>query len=550
MLQELHISNYALIEELHIEYYNGFNIITGETGAGKSIILGALGLIMGQRADLSVLRNKQVKCTVEAIFNIQNLNLENLFDENDIDYEEQTILRREINPKGKSRVFINDTPVTLKVLQEVSSHLIDIHSQHQNLSLSDNSFQLGMVDLLAGNADRLKEYQDLFKTYQKQNKQLQELIAYANKTKDDLDYVQFQFNQLNEAHLKENEQEELEREQSTLEHAEEIKSTFGNFSSDMFQDEQGMLARLKEQLVRFKKMANIVPLAKDLAERLDSTYLELKDISEECASLAEGVEYNPDRVNNIAERLDLLYSLQQKFKVESVLNLIELRNEFENKIGQITSFDDEIATQESKVKQLLAQLEAAADEISSQRLAIAPVIEERIEETLHKLGMLNARFKLLFKKLDVACDTGIDDLLFTFAGNKNGELQDVSKVASGGEISRVMLAVKSLIAKSKMLPTIVFDEIDTGISGEVAVKMGDILKELSANVQILNITHLPQIAGKGTHHFKVYKYDEGEYTFTSIRELSNDERVDELALMLAGESATETARQAARELLG
>lgn len=549
MLQELHISNYALIEELHIKYHNGFNIITGETGAGKSIILGALGLIMGQRADLSVLRNKETKCTVEAIFSVESLMLEELFEANDIDYEEQTILRREISPKGKSRAFINDTPVTLKVLQELSSCLIDIHSQHQNLSLGDNSFQLALVDLVAKNASVLSRYKEKFKAYQKKNKELQDLIAQAEKTKGDLDYVQFQYNQLDEAQLKDDEQEQLEQEQATLEHAEEIKLTFGNFSEEMYRDEVGVLARLKEHLARMKKMAELVPSAKELAERLDSSYLELKDINEECASLADEVEYNPTRVDEIAERLDLIYSLQQKFRVDSVSALIELCHEFEAKIGQITSFDDDIALLEREVNASQEELAAIAEEISLKRLAAAPLISQDIEEVLHRLGMLNACFELQFKRLEQLSNTGIDAISFAFAGNKNGELQEVSKVASGGEISRVMLAVKSLIAKNKSLPTIVFDEIDTGISGEVAVKMGDILKDLAAHVQILNITHLPQIAGKGSHHFKVYKYDEGEQTFTSIRELTAEERVNELALMLAGESASETARQAARELL-
>ncbi|MFV0553086.1 MAG: DNA repair protein RecN [Mangrovibacterium sp.] len=549
MLQELHISNYALIEELHINYHQGFNIITGETGAGKSIILGALGLIMGQRADLSVLRHADQKCTVEAIFDVQSLQLEELFEENELDYEAQAIIRREITANGKSRAFINDTPVTLKVLQEVASRLIDIHSQHQNLSLSDNSFQLNLVDLVAGNASLLTIYADKYKNYQRQSRALQDLIARAEQSKGDLDYVQFQFNQLADAQLQAEEQEELEQEQSTLEHAEDIKSTFGGFAEDMEQDEFGLLARLKGHLAQFHKMAEVVPASKELAARLESCYLELKDINDECNALAEGVEYNPERVNAIAERLDLIYSLQQKFKVDSVADLMVRRDEFEKQLSDISSFDEDIEALQAQVQDSLAELHDLAEQISTKRLMAAPSIEENIESVLHRLGMLNASFKLRFAKLETIGNTGIDALQFTFAGNKSSELQDVAKVASGGEISRVMLAVKSLIAQNKCLPTIVFDEIDTGISGEVAVKMGDILKELSANVQILNITHLPQIAGKGTHHFKVYKYDEGDHTFTSIRELTAEERVNELALMLAGDSASETARNAARELM-
>lgn len=549
MLQELHIANYALIEELHIKYYPGFNIITGETGAGKSIMLGALGLIMGQRADLSVLRQKETKCTVEALFSVEALHLQALFDEYDVDYEAQTILRREITASGKSRAFINDTPVTLKVLQEISAQLIDIHSQHQNLSLSDNSFQLNLVDLVAGNKKLLLGYEELFKNYQKQARALQELKARAEQTKGDLDYVQFQFSQLEEAKLQENEQEELEQEQSTLEYAEDIKSTFGNFSEEMHQDEIGLLSRMKEHLSRFEKMADVVPAAKELAERLESSYLELKDINEECAALAERVEYNPQRVTAIADRLNLIYSLQQKFKVDSVSALLALQQEFESRIGQISSFDEDIAAGQAEMETLLSNLQHVAKEISAKRLQAAPAIEQSIAQVLHQLGMPNARFKLQFKQLDAPSISGIDALCFAFSGNKSGTLQELSKVASGGETSRVMLAVKSLIAKNKSLPTIIFDEIDTGISGEVAVRMGDVLQELAEHVQILNITHLPQIAGKGAHHFKVYKYDEAEQTFTSIKELTPEERVDELALMLAGEGATETARQAARELL-
>ncbi|MFV0290524.1 MAG: DNA repair protein RecN [Mangrovibacterium sp.] len=549
MLLELHISNYALIDKLHIKYFQGFNIITGETGAGKSIILGALGLIMGQRADLSVLRNEEQKCTVEAIFKISNLNLMSLFQQNDIDYEEQTILRREISASGKSRAFINDTPVTLKVLQEISSQLIDIHSQHQNLSLGDNSFQLNLVDLVAGNAKCLEKYSDCYRNYQKQNKILLELIYQAEQSKSDFDYLQFQYAQLESAKLKEGEQEVLEQEQSTLEHAEDIKSIFGGFSSEMQQDDLGVLARLKEHLSRFKKMSSVVGRADELASRLESVYLEMKDINDECDVLADGVEYNSTRVNEIAERLDLFYSLQQKFKVDSVSELLILQHDFEKKIAQIGTFDEDIEQHRLLVDGLLAELHLCAGELSERRITAAPIIEQSIEEVLYRLGMPNAVFKLQFKKLDSISNTGIDDLLFTFAGNKNGTLQDVSKVASGGEISRVMLAIKSLIASNKSLPTIVFDEIDTGISGEVAVKMGDVLKELSAHVQILNITHLPQIAGKGEYHFKVYKYDDNEQTFTSIRQLSENERIDELALMLAGESASETARKAAQELL-
>ncbi len=550
MLQELHISNYALIEELNIKYNNGFNIITGETGAGKSIILGALGLIMGQRADLNILRDKDKKCTVEAIFDITNFNIKNIFEDCDLDYEAQTIFRREISEKGKSRAFINDTPVTLQVMKQVASHLIDIHSQHENLSLSDSKFQISLVDLVANNSNILEDYSALFLKFKALNNNYKNLISESEKTKTDLDYLQFQFKQLEDAKLIDGEQNDLELEQKTLENAEEISSTFGRFVEDLEQDEIGILARIKEHIGKFNKIAQIVPSINELAERLESSYLELRDICSESELISNSVEHNPARLNQISERLNTIYGLQQKFKVDSIAELVELHKDFAKKIDLITSFDDEILKVKNEIEKTEIILKSKSDLISSSRKSVSIDIENSIKNVLHRLGMPNAEFKLSFEQLDKFTDSGCDNLSFLFSGNKNSELQDVSKVASGGEISRVMLAVKSLIASNKSLPTIIFDEIDTGVSGEIAVKMGDILKDLSQNVQIINITHLPQIAGKGTSHFKVYKYDQGNNTYTSIRKLSEEERIDELTLMLGGANASEIARQAARELLG
>ena len=549
MLLELHISNYALIDELNIQFFKGFNIITGETGAGKSIVLGALGLVMGQRADLNVLQDKDRKCTVESVFNIQDYKLHDFFEQEELDYDDQTILRREISPAGKSRAFINDTPVNLKVMQELALRLIDIHSQHQNLELGNHSFQLNLVDLVAENGSLLQIYSKTYRATQEQAKVLRDLEEEALKARADLDYFQFQFQQLDEAKLKKNEQTELEAEQSTLEHAEEIKITFGQFAEDMEGEEPGLLRRLKEHGNLFAKVAVVMPVAKSVSERLESCYLELKDLVADCADVAERTEHDPERIQLVSERLDLIYALQQKFRVASVDELLALKAEFDSKINQIASFDEEIDQAATKLGGLQAELNQLAVELSLRRQAVAGKITQSVEEVLQKMGMVNAVFQLRFEPLPQAGPTGTDDLSFAFSANKNGQPQDIAKIASGGEISRVMLALKTLIADSKSLPTIVFDEIDTGISGEVALKMGSILKAMAANTQIINITHLPQIAGKGEYHFKVYKYDEADRTYTSIRRLAEDERIDELAQMLSGANASETARKAARELL-
>ena len=548
MLQALYIKNYALIDKLSIEFYSGFNIITGETGAGKSIILGALGLIIGQRADLSILRNKNQKCTVEASFFVKDYKLSPFFSENELDYDEQTILRREITPAGKSRAFINDTPVNLKTLRELALRLIDIHSQHQNLELGSRLFQLKLVDLVANNHALLADYQKQFQVYSLTKSQYASLASEADQAKKDLDYFQFQFNQLDEAKLKADEQEGLESEQNQLEHAEEIKVTFGQLSEELERDERGVLMRLKEQVNRLNKMNGYFSEAKTLHERLESCYLELKDIAEESADISERLEHDPNRIQLVAERLDLIYSLQQKFKVKTVEELLIVRQELENKIVQVTSFDEEITRLQGLIKEQGLQLNKLANELTKGRKAVATQFKESVVGILQKLGMPNADFQLDFAMLEQLGVMGNDEVRFLFSANKSAEPQEISKIASGGEMSRLMLALKSLITDSKSLPTIIFDEIDTGISGEIAVKMGGILKSVSSKMQVINITHLPQIAAKGDHHFQVYKFDENEETFTSIRKLDADERIDELAQMLSG-GTSETAKETARELL-
>ncbi len=549
MLQSLYIKNYALIDRLSIDFNSGFNIITGETGAGKSILLGALGLILGQRADLSVLRDKSKKCTVEGSFEVKNYQLAGFFAENELDYDDQTILRREITPSGKSRAFINDTPVNLKTIRELALRLIDIHSQHQNLELGNRQFQLNLVDLVAQNQSVLKSYQQAFRVYTQTHNEYTELLEKAEQAKKDLDYYQFQFNQLDEAKLKPEEQEELEAEQNRLEHAEDIKLTFGQLADDLEGDETGLLTRIKEHVNRLGKMADYFDQAGELNQRLESCYIELQDLAGESQSIAERIEHDQARVELVAERLDLIYSLQQKFHADSVAGLIEIREDLDQKIGQVASYDETLTQLEVQLAKEEAVLNKAANELTESRMAVTDKFQQAVVSMLQKLGMANAVFQLSFAKTNQLGMTGGDEVRFLFNANKNAEAQEISKIASGGEMSRLMLALKSLITDSKALPTIIFDEIDTGISGEIAVKMGDILKSISARMQVINITHLPQIAAKGDHHYQVYKFDEEEQTYTSIRKLEEHERVDELAQMLSGDRHSDTARETARELL-
>ena len=549
MLQSLKIRNYALIDELSVSFEDGFNILTGETGAGKSIILGALGLILGQRADLNVLRNKEKKCTVEGIFNVEGYQLETFFENNDLDHDDMTILRREIIPSGKSRAFINDTPVTLDVIRKLALQLIDIHSQHQNLELNNRSFQLKIVDLVAGNAGLLDEYLHIYEEWKSTARKLKGVKEEAEKSKADLDYFQFQYNQLNEANLVAGELEELETEQSTLEHAEDIKLTFGQLSEALDGGESSIILSLKEKMSQLSKMVDYYPEAKSIYERIESCYFELKDMAEESHSIAENTEHDPERIQQVAERLDLIFSFQQKFRVQDVDELINLKNELEGKIQHVASFDAEIAQLENKLENRYNELLKKGGVLSEKRTNVLINVERKVVGVLQKLNMLNAVFSVELQKLEHPTEFGFDELRFLFSANKNSLPQEISKIASGGEMSRLMLALKSLITYSKALPTIIFDEIDSGISGETAVKMGEILKELSENMQVINITHLPQIAAKGDHHYQVYKFDEGDETFTSIRKLDDDQRIEELAQMLSGDRNSQKARETAKELL-
>jgi DNA repair protein RecN (Recombination protein N) len=549
MLIQLRIQNYALIRELDVRFNQGFTIITGETGAGKSILLGALSLILGQRADSSVLKDKSHKCVVEAVFKIEGYGMEEIFEVNDLDFDHHAILRREINPAGKSRAFINDSPVTLKIMEEIGLHLIDIHSQHQNLELSNHQFQLMVVDICAENKNLLLQYKEDFKEYRKIVAELIEAEDRASKAKADLDYFQYQFDQLNQAGLTENEQEILEKELELLTHAEEIKSGLANTIDLLNGDDSSPVTQIKSAVSQISRIKGFIAQGEDFHKRLENIYFELKDIAEEAHSVSEKIEHDPARSGVINDRLDVIYSLQQKHHVSGIDELIGLRDAFEAKILAVTSNDEEIIRLKQLLEEKYSKLCTLAEVLSKKRNSAVPLIESRVSDLLQQLGLPNSKFRVEITKEDSPGINGIDSVSFLFTANKGGILSDISKVASGGELSRVMLTIKTLISKSKALPTIIFDEIDSGVSGEIADKMGSILKDISSDMQVINITHLPQIAAKGDHHFLVYKQDYDHETLTQLKLLSKSERIGELAKMLSGENITQAAMMNAEELL-
>lgn len=549
MLSRLTISNYALIDELTVGFESGLNIITGETGAGKSIILGALSLILGARADTGSLRHPDRKCIVEGAFKVDGLRLESFFTENDLDYDTVTIVRREILPSGKSRAFINDTPVNLPLLRELSLRLIDIHSQHQNLELSGQKFQLQLVDLVAGSEPQLNGYRALYDETSSLARKLEEVREAARTARAELDYHEFQYNQLEEARLKAGEQEELEEERERLLHAGEIKEGFSQVADLLDGDHFPVLQQLKESVRNLDKIRGFLKEAAELHGRLESTYLELKDIAAEVSHNAENIEFQPARLQAVSDRLDLVYTLQQKHQVATVEELLALQDELGRKIAAVTGHEEEIARLEKAHAAALQSMKAEADKLTKLRKSVFPEIGKKVVDVLVQLGIPHAVFKVEHQTAVNYGPTGNDIVQFHFSANKNGTPDEISRIASGGEISRVMLALKTLISGSRMLPTIIFDEIDTGVSGEVALKMGTILKKLSEGMQVINITHLPQIAGKGNHHYKVYKQETATASITSIRKLTATERIEELAVMVGGDNPSDIARKAALELL-
>ena len=554
MIRHLHIENYALIEHLDIDFKQGFSVITGETGAGKSIIIGAIGLLLGQRADSRSLKAGANRCVIEITFDVSHYQLDSFFKENDFDFDgTECIIRRELTAAGKSRAFINDTPASLAQLKEIGEQLIDVHSQHKNLLLGKEDFQLGILDVVADHQELLASYKKEYVAYKAFVRQLEEAQEEARNNKEDEDYLRFQVEQLADAELEENEQEELEEESETLEHAEEIKSALYTAANLLQSSGDGtdVLGLLKQSISELHSISSVFSASEDLSERLDSCYIELKDVATELEGQAEDVEYNPQRLEHVNERLNMLYTLQRKHGVDSVAALMKIQKEWEEKLLRISNSDDFIEEIRQKMEAQKEKVLLLAKKLSQGRMEVAKRVEKEMKERLLPLGMPNVQFKcsVIAHPAELTA-TGYDQVQFLFNANKSGELKPVSQIASGGEIARVMLSLKALIAGAVKLPTIIFDEIDTGVSGSIAEKMARIMKEMGDRErQVISITHLPQIAALGSHHYKVYKEDTDDATLTRIVSLSKEERVEEIAHMLSGEKLTQAARDNAQSLL-
>ncbi len=549
MLLKLFVQNYALIKELDVEFENGLTIITGETGAGKSILLGALSLILGNRADTTVLLDKNEKCIVEGTFKIEEYDLNDFFSANELDYEPVTTMRREINPAGKSRAFINDTPVTVNQMKDLGDRLIDIHSQYQTLMLNDNSFQLNVIDSFAGTAKLKSHYKIAFANWLKLRKEFNALKEKSEKNKADLEYYQYQLSQIEEAKLIQGEQEELEAEQEILGHAEEITLALTGSSALFSQDGPSILAMLREVKMNITKISAFLPDGEAMLARTESSLIELDDLAAEIEKLSSAIEADPHRLNIINDRLDTIYSLIQKHRVNNLNELIVRKKEIEDVIISIESGDERLITLEKLLEKEVNTLNILSLEISGKRKKVLPDIELKITDLLKQLGMPNARFKICLVQSKEFTSKGIDLADFLFSANKQVPPENLAKIASGGELSRVMLSLKSLLTKNNNLPTIIFDEIDAGVSGEVADKVGQILSGMGKYMQVVNITHLPQVASRGTKHYHVYKDDTGDSTITRVKLLSPEERILEVARLLSGSEVTETALKNARELL-
>lgn len=550
MLKSLFIRNFVLIDSLDIRFDKGFSVITGETGAGKSIILGALSLVLGARADGKSIQSGTDKCVIEAVFDISDYQLEPFFLENDLEYDrESCILRRELFASGKSRAFVNDSPVSLSIVKELGSRLIDIHSQHQNLLLGDTHFQLKVIDVMAENEILQILYRKEYLRYQSLLKELKVLKEKAAQTKQEEDYVQFQLEQLEEANLSEGEQEELEQEQETLSHAEEIKGSLYKITELLDGDEVGGLSLIKEALSTADALERFYPKAAEIAERLRSAYIDLNDLASETDVLKEDVEFNPDRLEWVDDRLNTLYSLQQKHRVSTVEELLVIRDKYRDQLNEIGSFEEQIEEMERQVEASRGELLQQAAVLSGQRKVAAGAMADQLVRMIVPLGMPNTRFRVDVLPREEPGPDGMDDVRFMFSANKQAPLQPVAQTASGGEISRLMLCIKAMIAGFTALPAIIFDEVDTGVSGDIADKMADIMQDLGGKMQVITITHLPQIAAKGRAHYFVYKEDTDDRTVTRIKQLPKDERVKEIARMLSGASLTQASMANARDLL-
>ena len=549
MLTALSIKNYALIDDLKVDFPEGFIIITGETGSGKSIMLDALSLILGKRADMSALRNKEEKCIIEAEFSLQNYEFQPLFQELDIDYDPQTIIRREILPSGKSRAFVNDVPATLEVLSRLGQVLVDIHSQHQTLALSDTSFQFAIIDAMANNKPLLTEYVQLHQLLKKEQRKLEELIEFQKNAKKEYDYNLHQLKELKSATLEEGILEELEESYEEASNIEDIKENVSE-SLYLLNDENiGILNNLRELKRSFSSLTEYKQLYRDLYERIESAFLELEDLASEISDIDESIEADPDNLEQISKRLNKIYSLQKKHSVATVEELITIQQELEEAVSKTESVDIDLTKQKKIVEEQHTATLKKANQLHKVREKVIPALDKKLTNFMHELGMPNGRFSITLTATDTFFANGNDELSFLFSANKGGDFGQLKKVASGGELSRIMLAVKAIMAEHTALPTIMFDEIDTGVSGEISQKMGDIMKQMSQNRQVFAITHLPQIAAKGAYHFKVFKEDSKGKTTTHLKLLTEEERVTELSEMLEGKNSGASARNHAIELL-
>lgn len=550
MLKSLFIQNYALIDTLNIEFESGFSVITGETGAGKSIILGAINLLLGQRAESKFIKKNANKCTIEAVFDLSRYGMEAFFERNDLDFDGECIIRREISASGKSRTFINDTPVPLALLKELGETLIDIHSQHQNLLLNKEDFQMNVVDIMANNRKEREVYAGLYKKFRTLSANLKKAIEQAEKTRAEEDYIRFQLEQLEAAQLQPGEQKELEKEAEMLEHAEDIKHALFSVDAKLNHEEEGVVTVLRECLHTLQNLQDMYAPAEEMASRLQSCYIEVKDLAKEIASEAEQIEYNPERLSYVNERLNTIYSLQQKHHVDTLEALIDLQEDYTRQLDNIENSEAYIQQLEHEKEEALKEVKKQAAVLTEQRKQAAVLIESKMKELLIPLGIPNVRFCIDLKQKEEPDERGMDKISFLFSANKNGELQQIAQVASGGEIARVMLSLKALISGAVKLPTIIFDEIDTGVSGYIAEKMAHIMQEMGANNrQVISITHLPQIAALGATHYKVYKEDNEQGTTSHIIRLNQEERVQEIAHMLSGTTLTDAAVNNAKELL-
>ena len=549
MLTALSIKNYALIDDLKVDFPEGFIIITGETGSGKSIMLDALSLILGKRADMSALRNKEEKCIIEAEFSLQNYEFQSLFQELDIDYDPQTIIRREILPSGKSRAFVNDVPATLEVLSRLGQVLVDIHSQHQTLALSDTSFQFAIIDAMANNKSLLTEYVQLHQLLKKEQKKLEELIEFQKNAKKEYDYNLHQLKELKSATLEEGILEELEESYEEASNIEDIKENVSE-SLYLLNDENiGILNNLRELKRSFSSLTEYKQLYRDLYERIESAFLELEDLASEISDIDESIEADPDNLEQISKQLNKIYSLQKKHSVATVEELIAIQQELEEAVSKTESVDIDLNKQKKIVEEQHTAILKKANQLHKAREKVIPALDKKLTNFMHELGMPNGRFSITLTTADTFFANGNDELSFLFSANKGGDFGQLKKVASGGELSRIMLAVKAIMAEHTALPTIMFDEIDTGVSGEISQKMGDIMKQMSQNRQVFAITHLPQIAAKGAYHFKVFKEDSKGKTTTHLKLLTEEERITELSEMLEGKNSGASARNHAIELL-